>query len=68
MSDTATAAQTRAAIARAASAFTLSLGSGVRQGGCDFLNSHRDGPCTRCIARDEHDAEMVRRGREARSA
>lgn len=53
---------TRAAIARATDAFTFSRG--VRQGGCDFFQSHREGPCATCVARDAHDAEIARRWRE----
>lgn len=63
MSDTAT----RAAIQRAAAALTLSLGSGVRQGACPFLNSHRDGECSRCVQMAEHDAEIARRWHESQA-
>jgi hypothetical protein len=35
------------------------LSSRSRQGACDFLNSHRDGPCQRCQDRDRHDAEVA---------
>lgn len=56
---------TRQAIQCAATAFTLSLSSGVRQSACPFLNSHRDGECSRCVQMHEHDAEMARRWHEA---
>ena len=47
---------TRAAIVHAASG----LFSGrVRNAGCDFLQSHRDGPCAKCVERDAHDRELA---------
>lgn len=58
----------KAAVSRAATGLTLGRGNGTRQGACDFLNSHRDGPCPRCRARDLHDAELARKRGEAVSA
>ena len=50
---------TREALTAAADTLTFSRSNGVRAGSCDFLNSHRDGPCSRCLARDAHDAGLA---------
>lgn len=66
MTDIATRDQIRSAAFRAAEAFTFSRR--IQFGPCDFGRSHRDGICDRCISRDQHDAEIARQWREARSA
>lgn len=50
---------TREAIRTAAATLTLSRTSGTRQSSCDFLNSHRDGVCAKCLARTAHDRKLA---------